>query len=62
MFDTPFGKIAVQICYDQWFPEVAREAALKGAELLVYPTAIGDVDLRGCARTLKQRNGSVGSV
>jgi predicted amidohydrolase len=44
VFDTPFGKIAVLICYDQWFPEVARLAALAGAELIVYPTAIGDID------------------
>lgn len=38
---TPFGNIAVGICYDQWFPEFARIAALNGAELIVYPTAIG---------------------
>jgi N-carbamoylputrescine amidase len=44
VFDTPFGKIAVLICYDQWFPEAARLAALGGAELIVYPTAIGDID------------------
>lgn len=40
-FPTPFGKIAVMICWDQWFPEAARLAALSGAFLLVYPTAIG---------------------
>jgi predicted amidohydrolase len=45
VFDTPVGKVAVQICYDQWFPEAARLAALGGAEIIVYPTAIGDVDL-----------------
>jgi predicted amidohydrolase len=44
VFATPFGKIAVLICYDQWFPEAARLAALAGAELIVYPTAIGDID------------------
>jgi predicted amidohydrolase len=44
VFDTALGKVAVQICYDQWFPEGARLAALQGAEFLVYPTAIGDVD------------------
>jgi predicted amidohydrolase len=43
--DTPLGKIAVGICYDQWFPEFARIAALKGAELIVYPTAIGKADV-----------------
>ena len=44
VFETPVGKVAVLICYDQWFPEPARLAALRGAEILVYPTAIGDVD------------------
>lgn len=38
---TRFGKIGVCICWDQWFPEAARLTALKGAEILVYPTAIG---------------------
>jgi predicted amidohydrolase len=42
---TPFGSIAVGICYDQWFPEYARIATLKGAELIVYPTAIGNADV-----------------
>jgi len=42
VFETPFGRIAVGICYDQWFPEFARIAALAGASLIVYPTAIGD--------------------
>jgi len=40
-FDTAFGRIAVLICWDQWFPEAARLAALNGAEILFYPTAIG---------------------
>lgn len=39
---TPYGNIAVGICYDQWFPEFARIATLKGADLIVYPTAIGN--------------------
>ena len=39
--DTTFGKIAVLICFDQWFPEAAREVSLKGAEIIFYPTAIG---------------------
>ncbi|MBM3227751.1 acyltransferase [Candidatus Peribacteria bacterium] len=43
--DTPHGRIGVGICYDQWFPEFARLAALQGAELLVYPTAIGTADV-----------------
>lgn len=44
VFDTPLGKVAVLVCFDQWFPEAARLATLAGAELLVYPTAIGDID------------------
>lgn len=38
---TRYGKIGVGICWDQWFPEAARAMALQGAELLLYPTAIG---------------------
>jgi N-carbamoylputrescine amidase len=38
---TPFGKIGVCICWDQWYPEAARLTALQGAEILFYPTAIG---------------------
>ncbi len=41
VFDTKFGKLGTLICWDQWYPEAARAAALKGAEILVYPTAIG---------------------
>ena len=41
VWDTKFGKIGVGICWDQWFPETARSMALMGAELLLYPTAIG---------------------
>jgi len=40
-FDTRFGRIAVLICWDQWYPEGARLAALSGAVVLLYPTAIG---------------------
>jgi N-carbamoylputrescine amidase len=41
VFDTKFGRIGAGICWDQWFPEAARIMALKGAEVLFYPTAIG---------------------
>jgi N-carbamoylputrescine amidase len=41
VFPTAIGQLGVAICWDQWFPETARILALKGAELIVYPTAIG---------------------
>ncbi|RZI55968.1 MAG: N-carbamoylputrescine amidase [Pseudomonas sp.] len=40
-WSTRYGKIGVGICWDQWFPECARIMALQGADLLLYPTAIG---------------------
>lgn len=40
-FPTKFGRVGVLVCWDQWFPEAARLAALAGAEILFYPTAIG---------------------
>lgn len=39
--DTSVGRLGVLVCWDQWYPEAARLMALKGAELLIYPTAIG---------------------
>lgn len=39
--DTSVGRLGVQVCWDQWYPEGARLMALAGAELLIYPTAIG---------------------
>lgn len=48
VWDTRYGKIGVGICWDQWFPESARCMALQGAELLLYPTAIGSEPILGC--------------
>ena len=39
--DTSVGRLGVLVCWDQWYPEAARIMALKGAEILIYPTAIG---------------------
>jgi N-carbamoylputrescine amidase len=41
VFQTKFGAIGVLICWDQWYPEAARLTALRGADILFYPTAIG---------------------
>ena len=41
VWDTRFGKLGVLICWDQWYPEAARLMALGGAQILIYPTAIG---------------------
>lgn len=41
VWETRKGKIGVGVCWDQWFPEAARAMALMGADLLLYPTAIG---------------------
>lgn len=59
VFDTRFGRIGVGICWDQWFPETARCMAVQGAEMLLYPTAIGsepilDVDSSGHWRRVMQ--------
>jgi N-carbamoylputrescine amidase len=48
VFDTKYAKIGIGICWDQWFPETARCLALKGAELLFYPTAIGSEPVLQC--------------
>lgn len=39
--DTSIGRLGVMVCWDQWYPEAARVMALSGAEILIYPTAIG---------------------
>jgi len=43
LYKTKFGTFAVLICFDQWFPEAARSVRLLGAEMIFYPTAIGNV-------------------
>lgn len=43
VFETRYGRIAVLICFDQWYPEPARVCKLLGAQILFYPTAIGTV-------------------
>ncbi len=48
VFDTRYGKIGSGICWDQWFPETARCMALKEAEILFYPTAIGSEPILEC--------------
>jgi len=40
-FDTRYGRVGVQICWDQWYPEGARAVALGGAQIIFYPTSIG---------------------
>ncbi|WP_029231004.1 N-carbamoylputrescine amidase [Butyrivibrio sp. VCB2006] len=52
VFDTSYGRVGVGICWDQWFPETARCLAVGGADIILYPTAIGsepilDVDSSG---------------
>lgn len=44
VFDVPQGRIGVAICYDLWFPEVARSLVCEGAEVLIYPTLTGTID------------------
>jgi N-carbamoylputrescine amidase len=52
---TSLGKLGVQVCWDQWYPEGARLMALRGAELLLYPTAIGWSDEDDGAEQARQR-------
>ena len=52
--DTSAGRLGVLICWDQWFPEAARAMALSGADVLVYPTAIGRIDAEGSAEHARQ--------
>jgi N-carbamoylputrescine amidase len=53
--DTTLGRLGVLVCWDQWYPEAARLMALRGAELLIYPTAIGFESSDVEAEQLRQR-------
>jgi N-carbamoylputrescine amidase len=53
--DTSVGRLGVLVCWDQWYPEAARLMALAGAELLLYPTAIGWDDRDDAAERERQR-------
>jgi N-carbamoylputrescine amidase len=56
VFETKYAKIGVLICWDQWYPEAARLTALQGAEMLVYPTAIGWAKSQNEDTNLEQYN------
>ncbi|HLC67172.1 MAG TPA: carbon-nitrogen hydrolase [Candidatus Nanoarchaeia archaeon] len=43
VYTTRYGKVGALICYDQWYPEAARALALEGADIIFYPTAIGEI-------------------
>jgi len=51
---TSVGKLGVLVCWDQWYPEAARIMTLKGAEILIYPTAIGWFDEDGTEEKARQ--------
>lgn len=53
--DTSVGRLGVLVCWDQWYPEAARLMALRGADLLIYPTAIGFESSDTDAEQLRQR-------
>lgn len=67
VWDTRFGRIGIGICWDQWFPETARCMAVQGAEILLYPTAIGsepilNVDSSGHWRRVMQGHAAANLV
>ena len=55
-FQTRYAKVGALVCWDQWFPEGARLAALSGAQILFYPTAIGWIPKEPRTVALSQRN------
>jgi N-carbamoylputrescine amidase len=61
VFETRYAKLGAAICWDQWFPETARSMALMGAEILLYPTAIGSEpqapELDSCAHWQRTMQG-----
>ncbi|MEM7545739.1 MAG: N-carbamoylputrescine amidase [Pseudomonadota bacterium] len=65
VWDTAYGRIGCGICWDQWFPESARAMALMGAEMLLYPTAIGseliDPDYDSAAHWRRVMQGHAGA-
>lgn len=54
--DTSVGRLGVLVCWDQWYPEAARLMALKGADMLIYPTAIGYESSDTAEEQERQRN------
>lgn len=54
--DTSVGRLGVLVCWDQWYPEAARLMAIRGAQLLIYPTAIGYADSDDEAEQQRQRD------
>lgn len=55
VFETKFGKVGLLICWDQWFPEAARLTAMKGAEIIFIPTAIGTIQEGGKSEETGER-------
>ncbi|SLN69683.1 N-carbamoyl-D-amino acid hydrolase [Roseovarius albus] len=66
--ETQFGRLGCGVCWDQWFPETARSLALKGAEILMFPTAIGtepknpDLDSAGHWRRTMQGHAAANMI
>jgi len=68
VWDTAYGRVGVGVCWDQWFPESARAMALLGAEVLLYPTAIGsdppvpDEDSRDAWQTVQRGHAAANAM